>query len=60
MLTLGLQTGHEASAALFERGLRGEGHPTSSCGRDGCGGGKVSECLTTLSSTGYSRPRSAC
>ena len=25
-----------------------EAHPCRPCGRDGCGGGKVSECLTTL------------
>jgi heptosyltransferase-3 len=24
------------------------GHPCRPCGNDGCGGGKVSECLTTL------------
>ena len=26
-----------------------DAHPCRPCGRDGCGGGKVSECLTTLS-----------
>jgi hypothetical protein len=56
VLTLGLHTGQEASAVLFEREafLRGEGcngearHPCRPCGRDGCGCGKVGESLTTL------------
>jgi heptosyltransferase-3 len=25
-----------------------DAHPCRPCGNDGCGGGKVSECLTTL------------
>ena len=29
--------------------IASDAHPCRPCGRDGCGGGKVSECLTTLS-----------
>ena len=41
----------QGPAILFER-VKGEvvasDHPCRPCGNDGCGGGKVSECLTTL------------
>lgn len=34
--------------AVRHRVVASDGHPCRPCGQDGCGGGKVSECLTTL------------
>jgi heptosyltransferase-3 len=33
---------------VTSRVLVSDTHPCRPCGNDGCGGGKVSECLTTL------------
>jgi hypothetical protein len=44
---------------VANRVIVSDAHPCRPCGNDGCGGGKVSECLTTPGRQGSPRPRAA-